>query len=154
MASRSGQKVIFFEQRYHALQNAAGEEGAGVVDGITRLRDEHHIAWVNDGKGQMGDAVFGADGGENLFVGVDFMVLKAEAFGHEMRGRMTERGDAFVKGIAVIFWVVNRFGHFIDDEFMRGQIGVADAEVDDIFAGRKKGALLLVDLDEKVRGQH
>ena len=52
-----GEEIIFLQQR-HDVGDAAGEEGAGVVDGVAGLRDEHDIAGVDDGEGEVGDAVF------------------------------------------------------------------------------------------------
>ncbi len=89
---------------------------------------------------------------EPMVVRMDLSVssVDAEAFLHEGGGGLAEGGDAFVEGVAVVFGIVDGLGHFIDDEFVGGEVGVADAEVDDVFAGGQEGAFFLVDLDEEV----
>ena len=42
-------------------------------------------------------------------------------------GGLAEGGHAFIEGIAVILGVVDGLGHFIDDEFVGGEVGVPDA---------------------------
>ncbi len=65
-----GEEVVFFEEG-HEVGDAAGENGAGVVDGVAGLGDEDDFARVDDRQRQVRDAVFGADGGEDGFVGVE-----------------------------------------------------------------------------------
>ena len=72
---------------------------------------------------------------------------------HEGGDGLAEGGDAFIEGVAVVFRIVNRLGHFIDDELVGGKIGVAHAEVDDVFPGGHEGAFLLVYFDKEVGGE-
>ena len=142
-----GEEVVFFEQR-HDVGLAAGENSACIVNGVGGLWDEHDVAVVDDGEREVGEAVLGADGRENLRVRVD---IDMESFLHESRRRLTESGNAFIEGIAMIFGIVDSLGHLINDELVRRQVGIADAEVDDVLAGSQKRAFFLIDLNEKVR---
>ena len=58
-------KTVLFQKRQE-VGHSAGEQGAAVVDRVARLRHQRHIARVENGQREMGDALLGPDEGADM----------------------------------------------------------------------------------------
>ena len=77
----------------------------------------------------------------------------AEASFVPARDGLAERGQTFGLGVAVVGGLAGGFAERVDDVRRRRQVGVADAEGDDVDALRLLRGDLLADLREEVRRQ-
>src|SRR5205085_2761476 len=66
---------------------------------------------------------------------------------------LTELGDAPAGRVAVVARVARRLGQLLDRDLGRRDVGVAEAQVDDVFAGPAGGHLQPVDDGEDVGWQ-
>ena len=93
---------------------------------------------------------FGPDGRDHLGVGVE---LDAEPAQVERGDRLAELGDALARRVPVVLRIVDGFGQLLDRGVGRGQVGVAEPEVDDVAPGSTGRQLQRLDVREDVRGQ-
>jgi hypothetical protein len=147
MASRSGRKPFFFEQRHH-VRLGEGEDRARAVRRVAGLGAEDDVAGVREREGHVGDQLLGADAHADL-LGLE---VDAVALLHERRDGALELVDALGRGVLVDVLVVQVGDHRVEQEPGRRLVGVADAQVDDILALLLEGGALALELGEEVRG--
>ena len=120
------------------------------MDRVARVGHQHHIAGRRDRLGHVGEALLGAQRGDDLGLGIELDAetplviggLGAPQPGNSPRRRITV-GAGLADGLLQLF----------DDMVGRRQIRVAHAEIDDVgsaIAGSRLGA---IDLLEDVRRQ-
>jgi hypothetical protein len=134
----------------HRADHAAGHQEAEGVDRVARVRHEDDVARRGDRLGDVGEALLGAEGGDDLRVGIE---LHAEAARIVARLRLAQAGDAFGGGIAVGARLPRRLDELLDDVLGGRQVRIAHAEVDDVGVGLAGGGLHTVHLLEHVRRQ-
>ena len=113
------------------------DDGAVDVDGIAGVGHQHGVARVEDGEAEVGDALLGADGDDGLAVGIEIDVVTRLV---PIRDGPAKTRQAARNRVAMRDGLLRRFNHLVDDVFGRGPVGVAHAEVDDVFSrggGRK-----------------
>ena len=98
----------------------------------------------------MRQGLLGAEGGEELVLGVDF---HSEAAGVERGGRLTELGHAPIAGVAVVPRVGYLALHLFDDVPGSRQIGIAYAQADDVYPCIAFLRDLALDLRKEIRGK-
>ena len=144
------QKGVFPPQG-HKMAEAPGEQGAHLVHRVARRGHQVDVLGIDDPQGQVGNALLGADEGEDLAGRVQ---LHPEALGVPAGHRLPEEVQAGVGRIAVGAGVLHRGHHLLHDEPRRGQVGVTHAQVDDIHSpGLDFGLLLVNRLKEIGRDQ-
>ena len=141
-----GEEAVVFSQRQR-VGRAAGEHDPDLVDGIGGVGDEGCVAGVDEAEGDVGDALLRADEGHELLFGVEG---DAKASLVPLGGRAAEVGEAFGFRVAVVGGVAGGLAEGVDDVGRGGQVGVADAEGDDVDALGLLGRDLLGDLGEEV----
>src|SRR5262252_4460221 len=128
----------------------AGDDEAELVNGIGRARHQDHVAWRRDCLRHVGKALFGAERGYHLRLGVE---LYAEAAG--VVGGLGLAKSWYPLGGRVAIGA--RFGHrlnqLVDDVLGRGHVRVAHAKIDDVGAAGPRRSLEAVDFGEDVGGQ-
>src|SRR6185437_15434954 len=117
-----------------------GNHGSVNMDGIAGVGDDHGIARVEDGETEVGDTLLGPDGDDGLRLGVKFDVIT----------RLVPGADGFAQarqpardGVAVRGGLLRRFDHLVYDVLRGGAIGIAHAEVDNVFTTATRGHLHL-----------
>ena len=136
------------EGQRHRL--AAGQHGAGDVDGVAGVGGQSDVARVEEGEADVGDALLGAQQRDDLGGRVE---LHAEARGVEPGHRLAKRRLALVAGVLVRRGVGGALRQRLDDVGRRRQVGVADAEADDVDAGGAALGDLALDVGEQVGRQ-
>ena len=86
---------------------------------------------------EMREPLLGPDGGDHLGLGVE---LDAELAQVEVGDGAAQLGDAPGGRVAVVARVVDRLGQLLHRHVGRGQVGVAEAEVDDVVAGSPRAS--------------
>ena len=109
--------------------------------GIARAQQHPH---------EVREPLLGADGGDHLALGVE---VDAEAPLVEAGEGLAQLGDAPAGRVAVVAGVVRRLAQLVDRQRGRRDVGVAEAQVDDVHAGSPGLDLQTVDDREDVRGQ-
>jgi hypothetical protein len=127
---------------------AAGQDRPDLVHRVAGLGHQHLVARVDERPRQVGDPFLGADQGQDLGVRVE---LDPEAPAVEVRDRAPERRQPEVARVLVGRGVAGRPGQLLDHEVRGGQVGVADAERDDVDPRRLALGDLPVDLGKEVR---
>src|SRR5439155_1361998 len=61
---------VFARHQGHRAQVAVGDDDRVGVDGVGRVRHQHPVPRLEDGQGQVGHALLGADGGDGLGLGI------------------------------------------------------------------------------------
>ena len=120
------------------------------VDGVAGVWNEHGVARVEDGEAEMGDALLGADGDDGLGFGVEIDVVARLI---PIANGAAQARDAAGDGVAVRGRLARRFDKLVDDVLGRGAVGVAHAEVDDVFAAAAGGHLHFAGDVEDVSGE-
>ena len=126
---------------------SAGDDGAVDVDGITRVGDEDGVATIEDGEAEMGDAFLRADGDDGLGGGIEIDVVARTV---PVTNSFAEAGDAFGERITVGALLARGLDHLIDDVRRRGAVGIAHAEINDVFAALAGGGLELAGYVEDI----
>src|SRR5438067_1520176 len=98
----------------------------------------------------MRDALLRADERAALFGRVERDVEALMIPGHR---RLAKLLHALVRGIAMEAWLRRRLLHRRHDMRRRRQIGIADAEIDQILALRPQRRLLAVDIGKEIGGE-
>ena len=130
----------------HARHGRPGEDRRVDVDRVARARHERRVARLEEHPHQVREAFLGADRVQDLRVGVE---IDAElALVQRCRGEAKVR-DALRGRVAVVARVVRSLGELLDGEIGRGEIGVAEAEVDDVVAATAKLERELADDGER-----
>ena len=130
--------------------DATGEHRANLVNVIAGVGREGDIAGVDEGERHVRDALLRADEGEGLTLGVEGAL---EAALVPVGDGLAQLGQALRLGVAVVGGVVGCAMERVEDVGGRGEVGVADAEGDDIDALGLLGGDNLGDLGEEVGGQ-
>ena len=130
--------------------DAARHDEAELVDGISRVRHEDHVARRGDRLRHVGEAFLGAERRHHLRVGIELHAEAARVIGGL---RLAQALDALRRRIAVGARIAQRLDQLGDDMLGRRHVGIAHAEIDDVVAARARLGLELVDLLEDVRRQ-
>ena len=131
-------------------EGAAGDHEAVGVDGVAGVGDEHDVAGGGDRHGEVGQALLGAEGGDDLGLGVE---RHPEAAGVVAGLGAAQAGDALGGGVAVGAGASDGFYKLFNDVGRRRHVRVAHAEVDDVHALGPVFRLQPVDLGEDVGRQ-
>ncbi len=127
-----------------------GEQRTRGVDRVARVRSQTHVELIEKGQADVGQALLGAEQWHHLGIGVEPDAEPALVEVHH-GGAKLER--AAVAGVLVTSGVVRRLREGRHDVRRRGCVGVADAQADDVCAGRPACGDLALDLGEQVRRQ-
>src|SRR5207248_3328739 len=108
------------------------------------------VAGGKEGEHQVGEALLGADGGDDFAIGVEFDAVATFVFERNFAAQVVEaHGDA----VPVIARILGGLGEFFDDEVGRRVDGVAHAQVDDVGARAAFFRLEAIEASEKVGRQ-
>ncbi len=116
----------------HLTDVCTGEQRRIAVDGVRRRRHERRVAGLEHHPHEVGEAFLGADGLDDLRLGVE---------GHpeppvvEVGGGLPQLRNAAAGRIPVVSRVADGLGQLVDRNVWRGQVGVAEAQIDDVPAG-------------------
>ena len=121
---------IFFLERKE-IRLAAVENASRIIDRIARVRNQHDIARIDHGGGEVGDSFLRTDECADLARGVEAM---AEAALEPSGGSAAIFLEAFVVGIAMIFGKVSRPLEALHNMLWCAEVGVTDSETDHIDA--------------------
>ena len=129
---------------------AAREARQRRVDRIARVGAEHDVARVDEREREVRDRLLRSDHADDLLLRVE---RQAEARLHERRGGLAEALHPDVRRVAVRRRIARRLGQRGDDVRRRRQVGIADAEIDEVLPLLALLVLERVDAREQVRGQ-
>ncbi len=144
-----GQEVVLLVHR-HEVALATGEDAAGLIDGIAAAGNERVVAGIDECEEDVRDALFGADEGDDLVVGVD---IDIEAVLHPLGARLAIGLRAVVAGVSVVVRLARGIRHRVYDVVRGRHVGITDTERDDVDPLSLLRLLLAVDLGEQVRRQ-
>jgi hypothetical protein len=130
--------------------HASGHDEAVGVDRIGGVGADDHVPGRGQGLGQVGEALLGAHGGDDLGVRVELHPEAALVIaGHGP----AQAGNALGRRIAVGLGLLHRFDQLLHHVGRGGHVGIAHAEVDDVHATGAQPGLEAVDLLEHVGRQ-
>ncbi len=112
------------------------ESRRGAVSGIAGIGRQRHRAGIYEGRGNVIEALFGADEGERLSARVEF---DAKAARVEFGDGLTVGGQAVVIGVAMGSGAASRRFQGRDHLRRRREIRAADVKPDDILALAAQG---------------
>src|SRR4030042_1667667 len=124
-----GQETVVLCER-HEVALAAGEHGAYGVDRVARVGNERCISRLYEAEGDVPDALFGADEGQHLFIGVE---VQFEAALVPLSHGLPELGQTLGLRGAGICRVSGCLAEALYDMGWGGDVGVSDAETDYIY---------------------
>ena len=127
-----------------------GEDGREQVDRIARCRHEHRIARLDEHPEEMAEALLRAHRRDRLGLGVELDPVAARV---PVADRASQVREAAARRVAVVARVLGGLAELLDRDLRRREVGVPEAEVDDVFAGPPQLQLEPVDLREDVRRQ-
>jgi hypothetical protein len=120
------------------------------VDRIGRIGTYDHVARRGQGLGQIGETLLGAQGGDDLGVGIQRHAEPALIIaGHGAAQARNALGGRIAPG----FRIARGLDQLVDDVPGRGHVRIAHAEVDDVHAPGAQPRLEAVDLLEHVGRQ-
>ena len=134
----------------HLAHVGAGEERPPDVDRVGRRRHQRGVARADQHPHEVREALLGADGRHHLGLGVELDVELALV---EVGDGAAQLGDPPRRRVAVVARVVGGLGQLAHRHVGRGQVGVAEAEVDHVPAGSPRRRLEVVDRGEDVGRQ-
>ena len=149
IAFRSGKKPFAFVSGMRC-ETPPAEAGPDRIDRIAGARDEHDIARIDECEGNVPDAFLRADQRQH-FVGRIQRDMKRRLY----QSATALRNDS-MPSYEGYWWCFGFFGGLcqaFDDRRRRRQIGIADAEIDDIDALGNRRLLHLVDGGEQIGRQ-
>jgi len=120
------------------------------MDGIAGVGDQDGVVGVEDGETEVGDALLGADGDDGFGFGIEIDVVAGLV---PVADGLAQTGDAAGDGVAVGGGLLRGLDHLVDDVLGGGAVGIAHAEVDDVFAPAAGGHLHFAGDVEDVGGQ-
>ena len=126
----------------------AGQDGRVDVDRIGRRGHDRRVARLDEHPHQVREPFLGADRRHRLGLGVE---LDAEAIAVEVADRAAQLRDAATGRVAVVARVRGRLGQLLDRRRRRGEVGVAEPEVDHVLPGTAQLQLQLLGHREDVR---
>ena len=134
----------------HFADLGAGEQGPVDVDRVARRGHQAGVAGLQQHPHEVAEPLLGPDGVDHLGVGVD---LHPEAALIQGGDRPAQRGQPPARRVAVVAGVAGRLAELVHRDVRRGQVGVAEAEVDDVGAVVAELDLQIVDDREDVGGK-
>ena len=134
----------------HLAEVGAGEERPVHVDRVRRGRDDRGIAALEQHPHEVGEALLGSDGVGDLELGVE---LDPPVRRVVLRDLLAEARQASAQRVAVVARIARGLGELLDRDGWRGDVGVAEAEVDHVGTGLTRLELQPVDDREDVRGK-
>ncbi len=120
----------------------AGKPGSDEVDRVARARDDRAVAAFEQDPHQVGEAFLGADRAHDVLVGIE---LDAVALGVALADGLTQVRQPAAGRVAVVDGFGGGLGELVDGDRRRGNVGVAEAEVDHVVAVAPQLAFELVD---------
>lgn len=99
------------------------------MDGVGGVGGKDHVAGVQHGEAEMGEAFLGSYGGDGLGIRIEMHV---ESAGIQVTDSLTQVGNAAGNGIAVVYGFAGGLAQLVYDEPGGGQIGVAHGKVHDV----------------------
>ena len=142
-----GQEAVLFGQR-QVIRRAAREHRADRIDRVSGIGHERHIAGVDEAECGVGDAFLCADQRHNLGRRVE---RDLEALCHPACDALAQIRQTLGFGVAVVGGHIGVLVQRLKDVRMRGQVGVADPEGDDLNALLALLGDLARDFDEEIR---
>ncbi len=133
-----------------AVHVRAGEHGRVDVDRVARARHDGRVARLQQHPHEVREPLLGADGRDRLRLRVE---LDREAAPVEVADRRPQLRDAAARRVAVVPLLAGRLLELRDRDLGRRDVGVAEAEVDDVLARPPQVELELVRDREDVRRQ-
>ena len=131
----------------HLAQVRAGEQRPVDVDRVARAGDDGGVAVLQQHPHEVAEALLGADGVRDLELGVELDTPPA----------LVERGDGLAQlgqaprhRVAVVAADAGGLGQLLDRDLRRGDVRVAEAQVDHVHAGSPRLHLQVVDDREDV----
>ena len=144
-----GKEPVLRQQR-HGNRLGTGENRGRLVDRVTGIGIEHHIARIDERQGKMGDPLLRTDERAHLACRIQRDPVETQVVvGH----LAPEIGQTSPEGILVVRRVVGGLCQGVDDALRGWLVGVADAKVDDVHPLLDRLALHAVEFDEGIRGQ-
>lgn len=140
---------IHARHQRHRTHLGAGNYGTVDVDRVARVGYQHGVALVEGGQHQVCQAFLGTDGDNGLAfrVDVDLVALLVPIGNGSAQARNT-----LGRGVAMGVCALGDSDQFFDDVWRGGAVGVAHAQVDDVFATTTGGHLQLGSDVENVGG--
>ena len=120
------------------------------VDRVARRRDERRVAGLDERPHEVDEALLGAHRRDHLGLGIQ---LDSEAAPVEVGAGRAELRDALRGGVAVVVRLRGGLLELRDGHLGRGQVGIAEPEVDDVVACAAQLERQLADHREHVRRQ-
>ncbi len=133
-----------------ANDRRAGEDRREQVDRVARRRHEHRVARLDEHPEQVAEALLRAHRGDRLGLGIELDSVPARV---ALADGAPEVGDAAARRVAVVARVLGGLAKLLHGDLRRREVGIPEAEVDDVLAGAPQLQLELVDLGEDVRRQ-
>ena len=127
---------------------ALGHDYAVLMNGVRRIRRDHHIARSDHGEEQMGEGVLGADGDDGFLIGIEVDAVVGLVAPGDF---LAQPRDAAGSRITVVARVAGGFHHFADDHARRGAIGIAHAQIDHVLLRGARRRPHFVDHGKHVR---
>jgi hypothetical protein len=118
------------------------------MDRIAGIGHQQDVARAGDGGGEIGQPFLRSQGDDAFALGIDLDPEPALVIG---RLGFPQTGNAARHRIAVRARIARRLDQLVDDMLRRRLIGVAHAEIDDVFTGGASSGLHRVDFSEDVR---
>ncbi len=144
-----GQEVVGRRQR-HQVGLAAGEQGTDGVDGVAGVRDQRHVAGIEERERDVRHAFLGADEGHHLVVRVELHPEPIEVPGGDSAPELRQ---SVVVWVAVVLRDLGGAVQLVQDPPRRREIGVPYPEADHVEAGGALGRDLSVRLRKQVGRQ-
>ena len=126
----------------------ARQDGREEMDRIRRRGHDRRVARLHEHPHQMREPFLGADRGDRLRLGIE---LDAEPVPVQVADRAAQLRDAATRRVAVVVRLRGRLDQLLDDRRRRGEVGVAEAEVDHVLARAPQLQLQLLGHREDVR---
>ena len=140
----------FARLRRQVADHATRHDETKLMDRISRVGRQNHIARRGDCLGDVGKAFLRSQGGDNLAVRVQVHTKAALIIG---RLSTAQPRDAARGRIAVGFRLANRLDELVTNMLRRRHVGVAHAKVDNIDTARSRGGFQPVHLLKDIRRQ-
>ncbi|MNC41184.1 hypothetical protein D3C75_899380 [compost metagenome] len=156
LRDRTANGPLQFSEEIHARHQrhrphlGAGNHGTVDVNRVARVGHEHGVALIQGGQHQMRQAFLGTDGDNGLAFRVDVDLVAVLV---PVGNRPAQARNALGRRVAVGVFALGHRDEFFDDVRRRGAVGVAHAQVDDVFATTTGGHLQLGSDVENVRGE-
>ena len=126
----------------------ARQDGREEVDWIRRRGHDCRVTRLHEHPHQVREALLRADRRDGLRLRVE---LDAETVAVQVADRAAQLGDAAARRVAVVVRLRGRFGQLLDHGRRRGEVRVAEAEVDHVVPGAAQLELQLLGHREDVR---